>query len=99
MSESLFEIHRFSVACIGLIPEYPITENGHGRKKEGATGKESVKQGNVEDEDVVFKLSFAQTLDVPQVESKLIKIMCEVNKQIADSVSSPYSKLIRHILS
>ena len=60
---------------------------GAGRKR-GAAGKESGKQSNLEDGDVLFKLSFVQALEDPQVESKLIKMMCEANKQIADSVSA-----------
>ena len=60
---------------------------GAGRKR-GAVGKESGKQSNLEDEDVLFKLSFVQALEDPQVESKFIKMMCEANKQIADSVSA-----------
>ena len=65
---------------------------GAGRKR-GAAGKESGKQGNLEDEDVLFKLSFVQALEDPQVESTLIKMMCEANKQIADSVSALWEEV------
>ena len=66
----------------------PTPEVMSGRGKGKGQGKGSVSQGDPEEQDATFKLSFLESLDDPQVEAKLIRLLSAATKNLDENISA-----------
>ena len=66
----------------------PTAEVMSGRGKGKGQGKGSVSQGDPEEQDAIFKLSFLESLDDPQVEAKLIRLLNAATKNLDENISA-----------
>ena len=66
----------------------PTPEVMSGRGKDKGQGKGSVSQGDPEEQDATFKLSFLESLDDPQVEAKLIRLLSAATKNLDENISA-----------
>ena len=51
-------------------------------------GKWSVSQGDLDEQDVAFKLAFLESLDDPQVEVKLTRLLKAATKELTDGFTT-----------